>query len=295
MLKKQFPATAPKFALLGQFAEIVQTGGDREISKALLDLQCSPLFQGVAWQTNFAKLADVFASKSALYTVFTEGNGKLPFYSFSTLPGVTCPGAGACLTYCYSYKAWRYPAAFARQVQNAYLMRFGKLAIHSALDALTKAKPEGFDMRLYVDGDFSSIEDVSFWMAEFNAYPMIKGYGYSKSFAILLGFDTALGLHGGKWPSNYMLNISSGHNASAEMVSYVKALPITRGEFIAVDIGHKVKSSDYGTKATNDAIRKAMGTTKVFPCPGQCGSCTGKGHACGMDAFKGKVIAIAVH
>jgi hypothetical protein len=47
--------------------------------------------------------------------------------------------------------------------------------------------------------------------------------------------------------------------------------------------------------ATNAAIRKAMGGTKVFPCPGACGSCTGKGHACGMAELKGRVIAIAMH
>lgn len=39
----------------------------------------------------------------------------------------------------------------------------------------------------------------------------------------------------------------------------------------------------------------AMGNAKVFPCPGACGSCTGKGHACGLPAMKGKVIAIAMH
>ena len=52
------------------------------------------------------------------HTVFTTGNVKLPFLSFSTLPGVTCPGASSCLDYCYSFKAWRQPAAFFRQVQN---------------------------------------------------------------------------------------------------------------------------------------------------------------------------------
>ena len=41
------------------------------------------------------------------YNVFKVGNSKLPFLNFSTLPGSTCPGAGECLNYCYSFKSWR--------------------------------------------------------------------------------------------------------------------------------------------------------------------------------------------
>ena len=134
--------------------------------------------------------------------------------------------------------------------------------------------------------------DVAFWMHSLSTRPDINAYGYSKSFAALLGYDV---LSNGIWPKNYMLNISSGHNASAAMVEYVRALPITRGEFIAVSIGKKVKGSDHGTVDTNRAIRAAMGTTKIFPCPGACGKCTGKGHACGLPALKGITIAIAIH
>lgn len=60
-----------------------------------------------------------------------DGNQKLPFVSYSELPMATCPGAGACGVYkkdqqsgapasgwCYSFKAWRYPRAFARQFLN---------------------------------------------------------------------------------------------------------------------------------------------------------------------------------
>ena len=60
---------------------------------------------------------DVFPFK-----VFKIGNSKLPFLNFSTLPIVTCIGAGICKKYCYSFKAWRYPASFLRQVQNTLLM-----------------------------------------------------------------------------------------------------------------------------------------------------------------------------
>ena len=284
-------ANAPKFAKLQEFAVIVQTGDDNAISKALYSLQCDPDFSGSGWQTNFNKLADVFANHAPKFSVFAlGGNSKLPFVSFSTLPGVTCPGAGDCINFCYSYRAWRYPAAFARMVQNAYLLRFAPNVIADVFSLIAANRPNGFDFRLYVDGDFSGGSDVAFWMQLLHDTPNARAYGYSKSFAALLGYAVI-----GTWPTNYQLNISGGHNASKAMVDYVKALPITRGEFVAVSIGKKVKSNDHGTVATNAALRAAFPDTKIFPCPGTCGTCTGKGHACGMPSLKGITIAIAMH
>lgn len=287
---KQFK-TAPKFAKLQTLAIAIQTGGDVEISKALFALQSDAAFSGPGWQSAFNKLSDAIASHVPQFSIFAlGGNSKLPFVSFSTLPGVTCPGAGACIDFCYSYRAWRYPAAFARMAQNAYFMRFAPGAIADAFSLIAAKRPDGFDFRLYVDGDFSSGADVAFWMGLLSDTPKARAYGYSKSFAALLGFDAI-----GQWPANYQLNISGGHNASDAIVNYVRALPITRGEFIAVSIGRKVKSTDHGTAATNAAIRAAFPEQKVFPCPGACGSCTGKGHACGMPSLKGRIIAIAMH
>lgn len=290
-MKRKVFKNAPKFDLLQDFAAVIQTGDQFAISKALYALQISDAFQGKAWQANFNKLADLFADGDARFSIFAAGgNSKLPFVSFSTLPGVTCPGAGACIEYCYSYRAWRYPAAFARMAQNAWLMRFNTAAISTAFAQIAASRADGFDFRLYVDGDFSSGADVAFWMAELHKTPTARAYGYSKSFAALLGFSIV-----GTWPKNYQLNISSGHNASPAMLTAVKTLPITRGEFIAVSIGRKVKGSEHGTAAVNQALRDAMPETKIFPCPGTCGSCTGKGHACGMPQLKGRVIAIAMH
>jgi hypothetical protein len=290
MQTKPFP-NAPKFAKLQTLAIAIQTGDTQSIGKALYSLQIDDDFQGKGWQANFAKLADLFSDNKPRFSIFAlGGNSKLPFVSFSTLPGVTCPGAGECINFCYSYRAWRYPAAFARMVQNAYLMRFAPNQIAIAFAHIAVKRPEGFDFRLYVDGDFSSGSDVAFWMELLKLTPNARAYGYSKSFAALLGYSII-----GNWPSNYQLNISSGHNASFAMLQAVKTLPIVRGEFIAVSIGRKVKSSDHGKHETNEAIRKAMQGTKVFPCPGSCGSCTGKGHACGLPAMKGRVIAIAMH
>ncbi len=290
-MKRKVFKNAPKFDMLQDFAAVIQTGDQFAISRALYQLQVSDAFQGKSWQLNFAKLADLFSDGLPRFSIFAAGgNSKLPFVSFSTLPGVTCPGAGDCIDFCYSYRAWRFAAAFCRMVQNAWLMRFNTAAIAAAFAEIAAKRPDGFDFRLYVDGDFSSGADVAFWMHQLNITPTARAYGYSKSFAALLGFDVI-----GPWPINYQLNISSGHNASPSMLSYVKALPITRGEFIAVSIGRKVKGSEHGTAAVNEALRAAMPDTKIFPCPGACGSCTGKGHACGMPQLKGRVIAIAMH
>ena len=282
---------APKFEALQGLAVAIQTGGTVEISKALYQLKTGGQFDGKGWQTAFAKLADTFADGLPRFSIFAlGGNSKLPFVSFSTLPGVTCPGAGTCLDFCYSFRAWRYPAAFARMAQNAWLMRFGQKQISAAFAGIAASRPDGFDFRLYVDGDFANGGDVAYWMDLLKKTPNARAYGYSKSFAALLGFDTV-----GDWPSNYQLNISGGSNASAAMLSYAKALPVARGEFLAVSVGRKVKSTDHGTAAINKLLRDAMPNEKIFPCPGTCGSCTGKGHACGMPALKGRVIAIAIH
>lgn len=284
-----FSAKATKYRALQAFAAIVQNGTREEASQALDGLIVSPLFASKGWQQSFAKLRDTFDTGAASFTVFKlDGNVKLPFVAFSSLPAVTCPGAGDCLQFCYSFAAWRYPAAFARQVQNAWMMRHNPGAIVSAWHSLPLSA--GFDFRLYVDGDFSSVQDVAFWFTLIASSPAVRAYGYSKSFEELAQYAD----NGGAMPPNYMLNISSGHRHNAEMVNRARALSITRGEFVAVNIGRKVKSSEHGTKAINDAIRAAS-PVKVFPCPGKCGSCTGAGHACGLPQMKGRVIAIAVH
>lgn len=291
-MKTKVFKNAPKFEKLQQLAVTVQTGTQSEIWAHLITLQNSAAFQSPAWQYSFSKFAAVLDDQNPRFAVFAlGGNSKLPFVAFSTLPGVTCPGAGECLDFCYSFRAWRYPAAFFRQLQNAYLLRFAPRVITREFETIAAARPEGFDFRLYVDGDFANIDDVVFWMSLLRATPSARAYGYSKSFAMLLAYDT---VYSGQWPSNYQLNISSGHNSSAAMVDYVRALPITRGEFRAVSVGRKVKGSDHGTPAIN-ALLRANSAEKIFPCPGTCGTCTGKGHACGMPALKGRVIAIAIH
>ena len=288
MQTKIFSATAPKFSQLGQLAITMQTGSAADIVLAVHAFKASPDFASIGWQTAFDSLLNVLDTANPAWQIFKlDGNSKLPFIAFSVLPGVTCPGAGVCLTYCYSYKAWRYPAAFARQCQNTFLLRFAPDVIASALAAIKSTAGKKLEFRLYVDGDFSSESDVAFWMHTLKANPHINAYGYSKSFAELLAYGRA-----NAWPTNYVLNISSGHNASPATVAAVKLLPITRGEFIALPVGSK---PIHGSIDTNKALRIAAGDIKIFPCPGKCGTCTGSGHACGMPKLKGVVIAIAIH
>lgn len=274
------------FGKLETLANMIQNGGNRECEAYILDLLESQLFQGIHWQRDLQKLYETIKDYSPRFAIIKkDGNSKLPFYCFSSLPSVTCPGAGECIKYCYSFKSWRYPSAFCRQAQNAWLLRVNPAIIAEAFDAI----PANATFRLYVDGDFSCLQDVSFWMSCLKNRPDIKAYGYSKSFKQLLEYYEK-----NVFPDNYLLNISGGHNSPNVIVDKIKALPITRGTFEAINIGFKIKADDYGSKRVNNALR-ANSIGKVFPCPGKCGKCTPKGHACGLESFKGISIVIGVH
>ena len=84
---------------------------------------------GIAWTYEYKKFRKFLINLNdnnfdyIPYTIFTQGNNKLSYLSFSTLPIINCPGASECLTYCYSLKAFRYPGAFFRQCQNTLLMQ----------------------------------------------------------------------------------------------------------------------------------------------------------------------------
>jgi len=295
MATKTFSATAPVLARLYKLAQTIQTGDHASIKRAVQAIRRDALFKGKkGWQAAFAKLAKTVDTLVPEFNIFAvDGNSKLPFVAFSSLPGVTCPGAGDCIEFCYSFRAWRYPAAFARQAQNSFLLRFNGSAIRAEFDRIASQRRDGFDLRLYVDGDFADSLDVAFWMTTLRYAPQARAYGYSKSFAELIEFNDSWG---GRWPENYRLNLSSGYSdAAARRLSVVRTLPIVRGEFVAVSVGHKVKSSDHARPAHQRRVREAAGPEKVFACPGKCGSCTPSGHACGSAKFNGIKIAIAMH
>ena len=257
---------------------------------SLIDTAIKSGSEGPHWIRDLTKIKTLIQTGLPQFSIYAkDGNGKLPFVAFSSIPGEGfCHGAGECLEFCYSFRAWRYPAAFCRQVQNSILLQSenGRKLLLSALD---KFKPQSgtIDFRLYVDGDFSSVSEVDFWFNAMIDRPWLKAYGYSKSWELLLDYS-------GEYPENYQLNLSSGSIYGDDIKSRVAALPITRGEFIAVSVGHKVKSSDHGNRDHQKLLREVYGK-KAFTCPGQCGDCTKKGHACGSERFKGLDIIIAVH
>ena len=243
----------------------------------------------------FALWIDVDMPTATPFSVWSlEGNTKLPFAAFSAAPIVTCPGAGACADFCYSFKAWRYPAAYFRQVQNTLLMALSwRQDIADIVGKSFLTLPPDIACRLYVDGDFSTWGDVGFWMAQIKKRPDLGVYGYSKSWRELLEYDR---LNNGQWPSNYCLNLSNGSNCE-HLRDDVARLPIVRGNFLGVDIDKRL-SGQYSTTAYKTAVRTAAaaaGIRRPFVCPGKCGACTPKGHLCGRKTATGVNVVIGVH
>ena len=220
------------------------------------------------------------------FSVFKVGNSKLPFLNFSTLPGETCPGAGACLNYCYSFKSWRYPASFFSQCMNTLLMINNFDIIETELKKiinLPKFKNmDKIDFRLYVDGDFANYEQIINWMNLLHKLPKISAYGYSKSLNLFLELSD----QGFKFPKNYVLNLSNGGKFDS-LHKFLIDLPFVRGNFEGLNIKKGTKLSE---------IKKTYPNKKVFLCPGTCGDCTSIGHACGnLDVFKNYSIVLPIH
>ena len=277
----------------------IETNGIEPAIKALEDIEKQSGIKRGTWGFYANKFKSLLLDKSDSipFSIFASGgNSKLPFVSFSTIPGATCPGAGDCLDFCYSFKAWRYPAAFFRQLQNFYLMnsKKGRDIIASEFKNLKLKKGKSFlNLRLYVDGDFKNINELTFWMNLLFLRPDIKAYGYSKSWKEFLIYDS-LKL---TFPENYKLNLSSGsiHGSNQDIKERMNALSCTRGEFVAVKIAKEFDAPiGNRTREYNRAVREAA-KERAFVCPGLCGSCTPNGHACGSDRFKGVTIAIATH
>jgi hypothetical protein len=271
-----------------------------KLTKRLIELK--PLVnQGRGtWGENIEKMLAFLADRKPRFSIFAKGNGKLPFAAFSVLPLVSCPGAGACKKWCYSLKAWRYPAAFFRQLQNLILLMSseGRETVAEAWNKLAK----GAHVRLYVDGDIHSLEILEYWQNLCRQRSDLKVYGYSKSWGIFLRFE-------GEWASNYTLNLSSGSKFanSPKVKEQVSALPIVRGEFVAVPVASKAPKRNFKTGQPLNpaawqahrlevlAAAKKLGMGKVFVCPGLCGFCANGKHACGNRAFNGIPIVIGIH
>lgn len=246
-----------------------------------------------SWKYYLSRFAAALDAGRLPHAIFkAEGNSKLPFWCFSTLPIITCPGAGACggieregaapdlaKAFCYSLTAWRYPAAFLRQLQNTLLLKHDRRAIIEAF----KTIPEGSTLRLYVDGDFDSESTALFWFNLLRQRLDLSCYGYSKSWRIIEALAGAV-------PPNYALNLSSGglDDAAPGFRERLRALPFVRGDFLAIQVRGRFARGfkRYSDPAYHRAVREAAaaaGLGRVFSCPGQCGSCTGAGHACGAQ------------
>jgi len=259
-----------------------------------------PTLKG-SWCWHHEKFARYWITGIPEYSIFVEGNQKLPFWAFSSLPAFTCPGAGVCLTWCYSYKAWRYPGAFYRQLQNAILLQSKAGRLHIAT---SKARhgfltlPKGQTVRLYVDGDHDSIDTMRFWWALLAQRRDLPVYGYSKSWQLFLDYART----GEQWPTNYKLNLSSGSRYPEAIRQKVAALPITRGDFVAIHSDTKApdrRKSPAAFAAFAKALKehaRAQGIAKSFVCPGKCGDCLPMGeHACGSDKFQDVTVIIGIH
>jgi hypothetical protein len=195
-----------------------------------------------------------------------DGNVKLPFAAYSEFPVVTCPGAGGvaakfgqlsgaalgaanasdgvdvrgCASFCYSLKALRNPTVCYRLYcltlgMSTDPVRHTGIVVERML-RLNKRKRVKI-LRLFVDGDFRSAECIESWM---NAVKRlgekdITVYGYSKSWPEFLKIHERYGA--AWWPTNYVLNLSSGSRYFKDpaWITRMKAIPVSRGEFIAVD------------------------------------------------------------
>jgi hypothetical protein len=238
-------------------------------------------------------------SGKAPFSIFVaNGNKKLPFFAFSSLALADCPGKGTCASYCYSLKAWRYPAAFFRQLQNSLLMRHKKDAISLAWLQIPAAKT----VRLFVDGDFPNVETLRFFMSLCKSRPDLSVYGYSKSWSEFVALDN----EGYMWPTNYLVNKSNGSSwVNTGIANAFSALPVVRGEFDAVSVDRGfIKSKAYQSKENKGSVeyRKTVREKlkaiydRVFACPGNCGNCLPGGrHACGSKDFAGIAIGIGIH
>jgi hypothetical protein len=309
---------------LVEFANKIGDSFSWEVKQHILDLIDGFESQGLDdtshWILNAKKLLSFWDSIlitgdcKPSFSIFAEqGNVKLPFVSFSTLPGVTCPGAGECLKFCYSFTAWRYPAAFFRQCQNTLLMAFKRDAIEYAYNKIADnhrrkmssgKTTDKLQFRLYVDGDFKNIDDLSFWTRLLKLQTStVDCYGYSKSWKLFEEYEDS-GFY--SWPVNYRLNLSSGSKYENDSRLFIKLskLPICRGEFVALEIdksglakGFKVfDQKEYHSRVRAELRAKYPGK-KIVSCGGVCGSCndgTGK-HWCASDRLRNVIIGIGVH
>jgi hypothetical protein len=258
-----------------QFAQMVQTEREQTwplhqwLDENITCLEDSDITKVGTWAYYAYKFQLFLDTAEPAFTLFADGNKKLSFKAWSVLPIVSCPGAGD-----------------FRQAQNLWLLNHEPCTIEKEWMNL----PEGITVRLYVDGDIHDIQTLAFWFRMLEQRPDIQAYGYSKSWDLFLEWHDM----GRSFPKNYKLNLSSGSIYDEGKRRQMLELPCTRGDFLAVPIDKASSKEGYGTRVYRKAVQNSVGK-RVFVCPGVCDSCTPKGHACGLDSFKGIPIAIGLH
>ena len=133
-------------------------------------------------------------------------------YNFS-LPAVsTCPGAGACKTFCFALlEQSRYPSALAYRERMLELSKsdsFGDIIGKELTRLLIKAKGKRLAIRVHASGDFYSPEYLRKWIHIVSAFPSITFYAYTKSIAIAKRLREVI-------PGNFILIYSMGSNQDA--------------------------------------------------------------------------------
>lgn len=122
------------------------------------------------------------------------------------------------------------------------------------LTARDREKKPAF-MRLFVDGDINSEDCIVEWMQTIRGFQgkgkhTLEVYGYSKSWQQFINVHRAYGAS--FWPSNYVVNLSSGSVYASSKFSDVRGemerLPVSRGYFEAIDTGRFIKQLEEQTR-----------------------------------------------
>ena len=285
--------------LLSFAREVVSRSCNREsIAELIMEIMAEK--RSPKWEREFHKFHNWYnqyckGNVTLVNTIFArKGNMKLSFLSFSTMPIIDCPGYGICGKFCYSKNAWRNVSPFFRMLRNSIITRnhFDIIAAEfTRVSNNLHKRMEFVDFRLYVDGDFDSVETVKNWQDLLKTLPFIRAYGYSKSWVELLNYHK-----NHSFADNYVLNLSNGgkysHNSGIH--NAVKKLPCVRGNFLALPV-KKLKTENYSDSSYREkakAAAKSLGITKFFICTGLCDNCTPKGHFCGSKNMKADVITL---
>lgn len=229
------------------------------------------------------------------YSLSRKGNVKLPFCAYSEMPVVTCPGAGGvpslptvhhgfanpqnppdpegCAAFCYSFNAFPYPTVFFNWCMNTLGFTYNpKKHVETVCTLMQRLKSKHSIMRLFVDGDFRSVDAIVAWMEGLKTYlPPESGvmiYGYTKSFAEFLEVNRRYNQDGKFWPKNYLVNLSSGNRHAPELMQRMreelgmhKGGPV-RGAFVAVEDLQRLCWKIFGKEAGENRYREFVLSTK---------------------------------